>query len=347
MADDTPTPAESLPDWPVFGLTGDVRPDLAVAQAMGAPAALVTLYDTVGSAPRSPGAQMLVTPTGLAGFLSGGCVEGDIAVHARAAMTDGRSRRLVYGEGGPFPDIRLLCGARIDLLVEPLRPDDPAALRLVALRAERRPGLWLTDGDVRACLAEDEAPNGLPERLRTLHAAVAQQPGAPCVLSGEPAAVGLRVRPQPRLVVVGADPTALALCGLSHQMGFETWLLRPKGPEAPPPIPGVIYRRGLLASELESIGLDPWTYVAVATHDLEIDEEALAFALPSPAAYVGVLGARRRLPERQMGLRLRGVPDEALARLKAPIGIDLGEAKAPYEIAVSIMAEVVALARAS
>jgi len=346
MADDIPIPFEGLPDWPVFGLTGDVRPDLAAAQAAGSPAALVTLYDTIGSAPRGPGAQMLVTPTGLAGFLSGGCVEGDIAANARAALADGRPRRLVYGQGGPS-DIRLLCGARIDVLVEPLRPDDPAARRMAALRAQRRPGLWLTDGQVRACLAEDEGPAGLSEGLVTLHAALAQQPGAPCVLSGDLPAVGLRLRPQPRLVVVGADPTALALCGLSHQMGFETWLLRPKGPETPPPLPGVIYRRGLLAAELDAIGLDPWTYVAVATHDLEIDEEALAFALESPAAYVGVLGARRRLPERQMGLRLRGVSEAALARLKAPIGIDLGQAKAPYEIAVSIMAEVVALARAN
>ena len=345
MADDIPTPFEGLPDWPVFGLTGDVRPDLAAAHALGSPAALITLYDTLGSAPRSPGAQMLVTPIGLAGFLSGGCVEGDIAVHAREAMTDWRPRRLVYGQGGPS-DIRLLCGARIDLLVEPLRPDDPAARRMAELRAGRRPGLWLTDGETRACLAEAETPDGLPERLKTLHAAVMQKPAEPCVLSGDLPAVGLRLRPQPRLVVVGADPTALALCGLSHQMGFETWLLRPKGPEAPPPIPGVIYRRGLLGGELEAIGLDPWTYVAVATHDLEIDEEALAFALDSPAAYVGVLGARRRLPERQMGLRLRGVSEAGIARLKAPIGIDLGEAKAPYEIAVSIMAEVVALARA-
>jgi xanthine dehydrogenase accessory factor len=344
MAADDPVPSSPLPDWPMFGLADDVRPALAAALRAGEPAALVTLYDNVGSAPRRPGAQMLVTAAGLTGFLSGGCVEGDIAIHAREALQDGRPRRLVYGEGGPFPDIKLLCGARIDLLVEPLAAGDPAALRLAELYAARRPAIWLTDGTDRACFAEDEPPPlGAP--LAAAHAALLAAPRATCVRAGNRPAVALRRAPQPRVVTVGADPTALALAGLAAQMGFESWLLRPKGPETPPPLPGVIYRRGPVAAEMAAIGLDRWTHVAVATHDLETDEAALAAALPSPAPYVGVLGARRRVPERMVSLKLRGVPDAALARLKAPIGLDLGEAKAPFEIAVSIMAEIVSEAR--
>ena len=341
MASDTTFDAGGLPDWPMFGLQDDVRPALLAAREAGQAAALVTLHRIVGSAPRPPGAQMLVTQTDLSGFLSGGCVEADIAIHARAALADGRPRRLVYGEGGPFPDIQLLCGARIELLVEPLAPDDPAVGRLIQLWRARRPAVWLSNGEVRACLAEDASVP--PEELDGAMQALAVRPEAACVSVGEPATIGVRFKPQPRMVIVGGDPTALALSHLAAEMGFETWLLRPKGPQTPPPLQNVAYRRGPAPEAMAEIGLDPWTFVAAATHDLETDEEALAFALESPAPYVGALGARRRLPERLAGLRSRGVSAAALARLRAPIGLDLGAAKAPYEIAVSIMAEVVAL----
>ncbi|MEO6340545.1 MAG: XdhC family protein [Caulobacteraceae bacterium] len=347
MATDTTFDAGGLPDWPMFGLEDDVRPALMTAQAAGQAAALVTLHRIVGSAPRPPGAQMLITASGLTGFLSGGCVEADIAIHAHAALADGKPRRLIYGEGGPFPDIQLLCGARIELLIEPLSPADPAARRLIELWQARRPAVWLSDGENRACFAAGETPPSIPASLDAALSALTARLGVACVSAGDPSALAVRFKPQSRIVVVGGDPTALALCRLAAEMGFETWLLRPKGPQAPPPLSGVHYRRGPAPEAMAEIGLDPWTFVAVATHDLEIDEDALAFALESPAPYVGVLGARRRLPERLAGLRLRGVGDPALARLRAPIGLDLGEAKAPYEIAVAIMAEVVALARSS
>ena len=103
-----------LPDWPIFGLAEDMRPAMAAAAAAGEPAAMVTLYAVEGGGPRPPGAQMLLSASTAAGFLSGGCVEGDVAVHAAQTIADGEPRHLVYGEGGPWPDIRLLCGARIE-----------------------------------------------------------------------------------------------------------------------------------------------------------------------------------------------------------------------------------------
>jgi xanthine dehydrogenase accessory factor len=143
------------------------------------------------------------------------------------------------------------------------------------------------------------------------------------------------------MIVVGGDPTAIAIATLAVQSGFQTWLVRSKGPQTPPPIEGIGYDRRTPDLALPAIGLDPWTYVAVATHDLESDEAALATALPSDAAYVGVLGARRRLPERLARLGSLGVSAAALARLKAPIGLDIG-GKAPFEIAVAVLAEVIA-----
>src|SRR5262249_11091862 len=122
---------------------------------------------------------------------------------------------------------------------------------------------------------------------------------------------------------------------------FETTLVRPKGPADAPALVGVAYSRGDPAEALAAVGLDPWTAVAVATHDWDVDQAALIAALPSPASYVGVLGARRRLPDRWARLGAAGVGDAAVARLKGPIGLDLG-GKAPWEVAVAVIAEIIA-----
>jgi xanthine dehydrogenase accessory factor len=264
---------------------------------------------------------MLFAPGIVSGFLSGGCVEGDVALHAAETLADGRPRRLVYGEGGPWPDIRLLCGARIELLVERLGAEDEAVGRLLELTEQRRPALWRTDGQARRL----EERNG---------------EGAACAIDLAPFEVRRLYLPVPRLVVVGADPIALAIAQLGAQAGFETHLVRPKGPSEPPAVGGVTYSRAEPGEALAALAPDPWTAVAVATHDWDIDQAALMAALPSPAAYVGVLGARRRLPERLARLKAAGVGEADLARLKAPIGLDLG-GKAPWEVAVAVIAEII------
>jgi xanthine dehydrogenase accessory factor len=318
----------TLPDWPLFGLAEDIRPALSAAMDTGAASALVTLFAVEGGGPRPPGAQMLLAETGMTGFLSGGCVEGDVAIHAAATLADGAPRRLVYGEGGPWPDIRLLCGARIELLVERIAADDPVARAMLSAMAARRPVVWRTDGETRALV---EAP-------------AADQPI--CAAHADPFRVERLYEPVQRVVVVGADPTALATAALAAQAGYETTLLRPKGPLEPPPLAGVAYSRAQPGEALAEIGLDPWTAVAVATHDWEVDQDALLAALASPAGYVGVLGARRRLPERLARLRAAGVGEAQIARLRAPIGLDLG-GKAPWEVAVAIIGEIVAGRRSS
>jgi xanthine dehydrogenase accessory factor len=314
---------QTLPEWPLFGLADDVRPALKAAMEAGEPAALVTLYKVEGGGPRPPGAQMLFAGDQACGFLSGGCVEGDVAIHAAETLADGQPRRLVYGEGGPWPDIQLLCGARIELLVEKIEPDDAAATRLIALMEARRPAVWTTDGRERA--VEAGSASG----------------GDDCVASEEPFLISRLHDPKPRLAVVGSDPTALAIASLGAQAGFETTLVRPKGPPEPPPLAGVAYSRAEPAEAFAGVGLDPWTAVAVATHDWEVDHDALVAALPSPAPYVGVLGARRRLPERLARLEAAGITPSQIARLKAPIGLDLG-GKSPWEIAVAVIAEILA-----
>ena len=300
--------------WPMHGLAEDARPALAQALSKG-PAALATIVALGGGGPRPVGAQMVFGDGLISGFLSGGCIEADVEVHARACMEDGVPRRMIYGEGSPWPDIRLLCGARIEILVERIAPDDTATRTLLDLATARLPAFWVSDGARRICAEEPQVPwQGAFERAYD---------------------------PVPRLVVIGGDPTALAIASLAAQSGHETFLLRSKGPVAPPPLPGVTYRREPLESALAAIGLDAWTSVAVCGHDLEQDHTALMAALPSPAPYVGLLGARRRLPERLARLKAAGLGERDLTKLRAPIGLDLG-GKAPFEVAVAVIGEVMA-----
>jgi xanthine dehydrogenase accessory factor len=307
---------EPLPEWPLFGMTGDVRPTLREVRDAGLPCTLATLIAVEGGGPRPEGTQMVFAAGYVAGYFSGGCVESDVADHAFACLADGEPRTLVYGEGSPWPDIRLLCGARIEIFLERVTPDDDALAELLAAHAERRPVVWVSDGVTRRC-AEDLSP--WPEARVTRHH-----------------------EPTPRLIVVGGDPTALAIAQLGAQSEFETTLVRPKGPSAAPPLAGVAYSRAEPDEAFAAIGVDAWTAIAIATHDLETDRAALRAALPSPAGYVGLLGARRRIADRLAPLKAEGTGKHAFARLHAPIGLDIG-GKAPWEVAVSVIGEITAL----
>ena len=291
---------------------------------------LATLTAVEGGGPRPPGTQMVFAAGGpdgkniVAGYFSGGCVEADVADHAHACLADGEPRRLVYGAGSPWPDIQLLCGARIEIFLERIPAEDPALAELMAAETARRPAVWISDGETRLCVAPDDAQS---------------------INGAWDGAIVQRFDPVPRLVVFGADPTALAIAQLGAQSGLETTLVRPKGPETGPPIPNLAYRRDEPQSALDAIGADAWTAIAIATHNLDLDREALAAALPSGAGYVGLLGARKRLPERLAPLRAAGVPEAVLTRVHAPIGLDIG-GKAPWEVAVSVIGEIMSLRHA-
>jgi xanthine dehydrogenase accessory factor len=309
--------SDLLSPWPLFGFADDARPALARAVAGGRPIALATITACPGGGPRPVGTQMTFAEGEISGFLSGGCLEADLAIHADEVLKSGTARRLVYGDGSPWPDIRLLCGARMEILVEPLAPDDTALRALLAAKTARKPVFWRSDGARRVCAA-------VP-------------PTEPA-----PDAYDRRYDPPARLVVVGSDPTALAMASLGAQAGFETFLVRPKGPETGPPgIGPLTYLRASPGEALAEIGPDAWTAIAVASHDAALDHEALVRALPSPAFYVGALGARRRLEDRVGGLRAAGVSEGHLARLRSPIGLPLG-GKAPWEVAIAVLAEITA-----
>lgn len=319
-------PDPALVDWPDFGLHADIRPALAAAMAAGEPAVLATLHAARGGAPYGLGAQMLFSRTALAGYLSGGCIEADVALHAAEALADGNPRRLVYGDGGPI-DIRLPCGSRIEVLVERLAASDASAKALIDLSADRRPAVWITDGRSRACVE--------PGRVATTARALASRADVEGLADR---LVHRRYVPASRLVIVGGEPVALALARLAAETGFETILIRPSGPEKAPS--GVSrYIRTSVAQAMAETPPDPWTAIAVVTHDGDQQEEALIAALATPAFYIGALGSRRRIPERNDRLLSAGLRQADLARVHAPIGLPTGS-KTAWGIAVSIIAEI-------
>ena len=306
-----------MTSWRMTAPIDDIRGPLTGVLAAGEPCAIATLVTVDGSAPRDAGAQMLVTAGEYWGFLSGGCIEADVARHGREAMAERAPRRLRYGEGSPWIDIKLACGSGIDVLVEPVAADDPALAALVASHAERRPVVWASEGMVR-----EVAPAG--------NASAFQWDGSRYSRLFEPVT---------RLVLIGEDGAALSAAAIALEAGMEVALVTPGGPDAPPPLPGIIYHRSASADALAAIGIDQWTAIAVLSHDREDDERGLAAALASPAFYVGAIGARARLDARLAKLRGHGVSEAAIARLHAPIGLQ-GFGKSPREIALSLVAEV-------
>ena len=301
------------PGWLVSGLEDDIRPHMFAAADRGEPFALATIVAADGG-PRPVVAQMAVTETQAWGFLSGGCIEDDVALNARKTIADGTARRLIYGEGSPFVDIRLPCGGRIEVAIERVEMGDEAVAELKRFTRERRPAVWASDGTKRSCQPVDDAPAD--------------------------AAIRKHYDPVQRLVVIGSDPFALAIGGMGRTVGWEVRLLSPFGPSDHAPFDLACDRRAL-DEALDDIDLDRWTAVAVATHDLDLDERALIPALQSDAGYVGVLGSRRKLAERMERLAAAGLSQAQIDRLRAPIGLAI-PARSPWEVAVSVVAEVIA-----
>lgn len=317
------TEADAAPlddaDWPTFGWDDDVRPALAAARASGHPVALATLYRVEGSAPRGPGAQMLFTGRRATGYFSGDCIEGDVARHAAAVIAEGTPRRLHYGQGSPWIDIRLRCGGALHILVERVAPDCPAAAALISHASARKPCVWSTDGLVRA---------------------IAEDPDAPLLaFAADPFRIARRFAPPRRLVISGGDPGALALAALATAARFETILVRPGGPDGPAPLPGITYLRESPATALARLGVDRWTAYVGATHEDHHDLDGCLHALRHGAGYTAMIGARSRAEGRRHALRAAGATEAELARLHLSPGI-AGLGKAPWEVATGIMAEV-------
>lgn len=286
--------------------------------------ALATLCRVEGSAPRPLGTQMLFSAAAdgtmsMAGYFSGGCIEADVAGHARNVLKDGQPRLLVYGSGSPWIDIRLVCGGSLHILVERIEPDSPEAASMLAAYRWRLPVLWNSDG-LRRSTSEWGGPMS---RFS---------------FSREERRYALPYLPRRRLLIITRDDAAaLALAELADLAEFETVLWRPDGPTATCPIGAVNYVRTGLRSPWP-IAPDAWTAVAVMTHDTEVDSHILPWALRSEAGYVGVLGAARRAAPLFEVLKAQHISDQELAKLRMPVGL-ANCGKAPWEVAIGILAQ--------
>ncbi|MDT0682720.1 XdhC family protein [Roseicyclus sp. F158] len=314
----------------------DDIPETALAwHREGRGAALATVIETWGSAPRPVGSQLAISGDGaIAGSVSGGCVEGAVVVEA-ADMIAAGAREAKLLEFGVSDDeafaVGLACGGRIAVLVEPIGSTLPDSLLsdLVEARAARRPTAYLVDAEAgqRRLAGSDE--EGLPARFR------ADRSG---FLEDGRTFAGIH-NPPLRMVVVGAVHIAQPLVVMARLAGYAPELIDPREAfGSAERFPGEALSHDYPDEVLARVPPDARTAIVTLSHDPKIDDPAILAALRSDCFYLGCLGSTRTHAKRLDRLRPE-VGEEALARIHAPVGLDIGS-RSPAEIAISIMAEV-------
>ncbi|MEU4729834.1 XdhC/CoxI family protein [Streptomyces sp. NPDC023588] len=348
----------------------DIAEELNRWVEQGRDFAVATVVAVGGSAPRQPGAALAVDGEGTAiGSVSGGCVEGAVYELCRQALEDGETvrERFGYSDDDAFA-VGLTCGGIIDILVTPVPVGSPvrevfAAALAAASRGEAAAVARMAEGPAelmgRAVLVRTEGAHeggfgGHPELDRTIAEEARAmldagktgvlEIGADGRLCGEPLRVLVESSvPPPRMIVFGAIDFASALVRIGKFLGYRVtvcdarpvFATKTRFPEADEIVVDWPHRY------LESTDVDGRTVLCVLTHDAKFDVPLLELALRLPVAYVGAMGSRRTHEDRNKRLREVGVTELELARLRSPIGLDLG-ARSPEETALSIAAEIVA-----
>ncbi|EAQ11300.1 xanthine dehydrogenase accessory factor [Maritimibacter alkaliphilus HTCC2654] len=298
----------------------------------GKGAVLATVVQTWGSAPRPVGSQLAVSGTGeIQGSVSGGCVEGAVIVEALEAVEDGKSRLLTFGvsDDEAFA-VGLACGGTIRVLVEPVGQavSEEVLADLVDKRAARRPvGYVVNTGTWERKLVGRE---DYPERFRGDRSGFEED---------EQTFVAVH-NPPLRMVVVGAVHIAQALVPMARLAGYDPLIIDPRGAFAQEHrFPGEDIREDYPDEVLPDYGLDTRTAVVTLSHDPKIDDPAIEAAIASECFYLGSLGSTRTHAKRVDRLKARGYSDDQIARIHAPVGLDIGS-KSPAEIAISVMAQI-------
>ncbi len=309
---------------------------------------LATVVRTFSSAPREPGAALAVSPEGeVVGSVSGGCVEGAVYELAAEVIASGRPVLQRYGVSDDTAfSVGLTCGGIIDIFVEPISkeryPDfgdtaravwagEPVAVATV---------IELGSGDRLDQATDDDARGMLAQGLTGV-----RHYGA----DGERRMDELSVfvqsfAPPPRMLVFGAIDFAAAVARIGKFLGYRVTVCdaRPvfattaRFPDADEVVTDWPHRY------LSGITTDERTVICVLTHDPKFDVPVLEVALRAPAAYIGAMGSRRTHEDRMDRLREAGMTEDELARLRSPVGLDLG-ARTPEETAVAIAAELIQL----
>jgi xanthine dehydrogenase accessory factor len=335
----------------------------------GQPWGEAVLIGVKRSAPRPPGARYAAGSDGsFAGTISAGCVEADLREHILGLLVESPEdgpKVVSYGISDEMAvSVGLACGGEIDVLIRLHEPDDPVWAELVAMLAgpsddARVPGhgalvtglsagilgrqiLVRRDGSTVGSLGDsalDGEVEASADRLFAREGAEAMEFG-----SGHTAFVD-RVLPPRRLVIVGATPVAMALAALASRVGYQVMVVDPRDGLARPqlfPEANVVVEWPNEA--LSALDVDEWTDVAILAHDDRLDLEGLQAAVTAGCRYIGLLGGKRTQRLRREALLAAGVSSSEFDRIRGPIGLDIG-AVTPQEIAVSILAEMLAVRR--
>ncbi|MFD4506590.1 XdhC family protein [Streptomyces sp. NPDC058457] len=331
--------------------------------------AVATVVHVSGSAPLPPGTSLAVDADGDAvGSISGGCVEAAVYELCREVL-DSRSTpvraRFGYSDSDAFA-VGLTCGGEIDVLVQRVAPADMPHLASAFEEAVRGrpvavaqvvdgPGEFLggtlhvlpDSDDCAGTVGGAREDREVAERARALLRA---GQGALVEVGGDADACPQRLSvlvhtnaTRPRMLIFGAVDFAGALSEAGRFLGYHVtvcdarpvFATRARFPHADDVVIEWPHRY------LEQTAVDSRTAVCVLTHDAKFDIPLLRLALGLPVGYVGAMGSRRTHEHREKLLREAGVPELQLARLRSPIGLDLG-ARTPAETALSIAAEIVA-----
>lgn len=318
--------------------------------------ALATVINTWGSAPRKVGGKMAFTAGGraIAGSVSGGCVEGAVISAGDEVLATGRPQLLHFGVADETAwGVGLGCGGTIDVLVECLDRDIYAATRDPILANGSVAVVTVINGPDgligrKLAVSGDAISGSIDPRLDATAIELAGRLRQP---SRHPLPDGIELfidvmRPSPALIIVGGAHAAIALAQMAHILGYRTIVVDPRrafGSEARfPDVDELIHAWPEKAFAEHPITHD--SAVVTLSHDPKLDDPALQAALNSDAFYIGALGSRKTTARRRERLVEMGFDEVQLARLHAPVGLDIG-ADSPEEIALAIMAQVVAVYR--
>jgi len=337
----------------------DILPHLDQWLSQGEPIALATVLQVHRSAPRPPGARLCLTRDGrMAGSVSSGCVEADVFERAIQVLDSGKPAVVKYGIADEWGfQVGLSCGGSIEVLIEPFVAESAwQALRQAterqqpaALAIGLAPALLL--GRKLTVLDGGECVGSIDPSLDGQLAAEAR-----CLLPiggtkvvrlpwwQEEAVVFIEAfPPPPGLFIVGATHTAISLCRMAREVGFQVTVIDPRSilatRERFPDADQLI--RAWPDEALSQLPLGCYSFLVVLTHDSKFDIPTLVCALGSQARYIGVLGSRATHEQRKTQLRQQGFTDADLARIRSPIGLDIGS-RTPEEMAVAILAQMLA-----
>ena len=299
---------------------------------------------------------MALTPDGkITGSVSGGCVEGAVYEEGVQALKLNRPKLLHFGVADETAwEVGLACGGSIDIFVRPLETEIFKPLRAVLTEEDTAVLITVVRGPDNIVghellLTEDGRLNGTISEELNEHAlnlgreALAQGESRRVMLNDDIEVFIEVILPPPTVIAVGGVHITIALMALAKTLGYRTVVIDPRSAfgneERFPNVDQLIQKWPEEA--FEQVPISRATAIAMLTHDPKLDDPALKIALPSSAFYVGALGSKTTQSKRRQRLLDEGLTEEQMNRLHGPIGLEIG-AGTPEEIAMSIMAEIVA-----